>query len=631
MMGDLETLQAVIDANEQPVFALDRKLRYTVFNQAHATVMRNLYGAEITLGGHLTEYQTVAADRETSVANLERALAGEQVTASAFSGEEGRRRSFEVVHSPQADVAGTIIGVVVRAYDVTERQRAEDELESERTDYATIFDASPVMIVYKSKDDHILRVNDAFARFIGLPKDEIIGMTTYDVANPKVTAHLGRADDIEVVRTGTPRLNQLVFFTSPFSDSAAWVLYSKLPFRDSSGEAIGTVSFVTDVNDRKLAEDALESSEERYRDILEYGGVSVAYFSIDGRVLLINRRAAQNLGGSDSRQFVGKSLTELFGDEAGSMYLERIREAAASPEAVEYVECLDLPIGPRWLESIHTRSLDAAGIVVGVHVYAQDITEHKQAEEEIRRLNEELKERVVSRTAQLEAANKELEAFAYSVSHDLRAPLRAVDGFSQMVVEDAGHLLAAADVEHLQRVRDAAQRMALLLDDLLGLSRVSRKDMLRDDVDLSAMATAVMAELHEEQPDRRVEVVVAPGMRVEADSALLHVILSNLLSNAWKFTSKHDEARIEVGVTDADGERTFFVCDDGAGFDERYAQHLFGAFQRMHSADEFEGDGIGLATVQRLVTRHGGRVWAEAEVEKGATFYFTLPGPTAST
>jgi len=380
---EFDALQAVIDANEQPVFALDRELRYTAFNQAHATVMRNLYGAEIMLGGHLTEYQTVAADRETSVANLERALAGEQVTASAFSGEEGRRRSFEVVHSPQADVAGTIIGVVVRAYDVTERQRAEDELESERRDYATIFDASPVMIVYKSKDDHILRVNDAFARFIGLPKDEIIGMTTFDVANPRETAHLGRADDIEVVRTGTPRLNQLVFFTSPFSDSAAWVLFSKLPFRDSSGEAIGTVSFVTDVNDRKLAEDALESSEKRYREVLEYGDVGVAYFSIDGRVLLMNRRAVQNLGGSDARQFVGKSLTELFGDEAGSMYLERIHEAADSAEAVEYVECVNLPIGPRWLASIHTRSLDATGSVVGVHVYAQDITERKRVEAEL--------------------------------------------------------------------------------------------------------------------------------------------------------------------------------------------------------------------------------------------------------
>jgi signal transduction histidine kinase len=214
----------------------------------------------------------------------------------------------------------------------------------------------------------------------------------------------------------------------------------------------------------------------------------------------------------------------------------------------------------------------------------------------------------------------------YSASHDLRAPLRAIDGFSQMVIEDAAERLHATDLEHLQRVRAAAERMALLIDGLLVLSRAARKEMLRRSVDLSAMVASVVADLQIAQPERRVEVVISADLVVDADPVLLHVILTNLLGNAWKFTATHEAARIEVGVSDADGERAFFVRDDGAGFDMDTAQHLFGAFQRLHTDTEFEGDGIGLATVQRLVARHGGHVWAEAEVEKGAAFFFTLPG-----
>ena len=199
-----------------------------------------------------------------------------------------------------------------------------------------------------------------------------------------------------------------------------------------------------------------------------------------------------------------------------------------------------------------------------------------------------------------------------------------------MVVEDAGEKLSPEDKEHLARVRAAAQRMAVLIDGMLGLAHVTRQEMLVEDVDVSALAAEVLAELAEAEPGREVEAVVAPGLRANADAALLRAILANLLGNAWKFTGKHDAARIEVGVVDAGGERAFFVRDDGAGFDPVYATHLFGAFQRMHADGQFEGDGIGLATVQRLVTRHGGRVWAEAEIEKGASFYFTLPGVPAA-
>jgi light-regulated signal transduction histidine kinase (bacteriophytochrome) len=256
---------------------------------------------------------------------------------------------------------------------------------------------------------------------------------------------------------------------------------------------------------------------------------------------------------------------------------------------------------------------------------ALDISPQKQAEEALRRLNADLEQRVAERTEQLDAVNKELESFAYSVSHDLRAPLLAIDGFTQIIVEDASERLDPDDMRHLQRARSSAQRMAALIDDLLVLSRASKAELHIQDVDMSSLAASVAAELREADPGRRVEVVVPPGLKATADPTLLRIILDNLLGNAWKFTSKRDQAHIEIGVDGSGGEGVFFVRDDGAGFDSRGAEHLFGAFQRFHTPDQFEGTGIGLATVTRLVSRHGGRVWAESEVDKGATFSFTLP------
>jgi light-regulated signal transduction histidine kinase (bacteriophytochrome) len=225
---------------------------------------------------------------------------------------------------------------------------------------------------------------------------------------------------------------------------------------------------------------------------------------------------------------------------------------------------------------------------------------------------------------ELELVNKELEAFSYSVSHDLRAPLRSIDGFSQALLEDYEDKLEAQGKDYLGRVRAASQRMSQLIDDLLNLSRVTRAEVRYEKVNLSALAKAIAAELRETQPERRVEFVIGEDITAHGDSHLLRVLLENLLSNAWKFTSKHPRARIEFGAIQLEGRSLYFVRDDGAGFDMDYANKLFTPFQRLHTETEFPGTGIGLATVQRIIRRHGGTIWAEGEVEKGATFYFTL-------
>lgn len=350
----------------------------------------------------------------------------------------------------------------------------------------------------------------------------------------------------------------------------------------------------------------------------------------EGRVLFMNPAAEELLGWTEA-ELKGKTGHPLihFQHEDGSPYPESecaIRLAMQSrrtvrqePDFYTSKEGQIIPVEYS-IAAIVLRGELAGGVLT-----FRDISARRRNEAEIRTLNDELEQRVLERTAELEASNKELESFAYSVSHDLRAPLRAIDGFSQILVSAHRDKLDDQGRDYLDRISNASQRMGQLIDGLLNLSRITRTEMRHEAVDLSAMVRAIAAELTASEPARNVAFEIEPGLVARGDARLLRSAIDNLVRNAWKFTSKQPQGRIEFGRMQHGGT-VYFVRDDGVGFDMEYADKLFGAFQRLHRVTDFEGTGIGLATVQRIIRRHGGRIWAEGVVDKGATFYFTLQG-----
>jgi PAS domain S-box-containing protein len=366
-------------------------------------------------------------------------------------------------------------------------------------------------------------------------------------------------------------------------------------------------------------EDALaqvrRQSEEPFRlfvsNVKDY---ALLMLDPDGRVTTWNA-GAERIKGYRAEEIVGQHFSRFYTPED----IERGKPARELEITAEQGRFEDegwrvRKDGSRfWANVVVTALRDQMGQLRGFGNVTRDMTERKVIEEEM-----------AAQNIQLESTNRELEAFCYSVSHDLRAPLRGIDGFSQALLEDYAGQLDSKGKEYLQRVRAAVQRMGALIDDLLDLSRITRTEMRREAIDLSKIAQSIADELRGTQPDRTAEFVITPGLRTQGDPHLMRVVLENLLRNSWKFTSKRESTRIEFGRTAANGHSAFFVKDNGAGFDPNYSNRLFGAFQRLHSASEFPGTGVGLATVQRVILRHGGRIWAESDVDRGATFFFEL-------
>ncbi|MGZ4969305.1 MAG: sensor histidine kinase [Methylobacter sp.] len=518
-------------------------------------------------------------------------------------------------------VLSLLLGVVswfIAHYRIRRRQ-IEEEMSASEARFRGLVESAPDAIVIVNKEGCIILVNAQTEKWFGYNRDELFNQPVEVLIPGRFHAH-HRADrqaytNNPVVRPMGVGLD-LYGLRKDGSELPVEINLSPLTI----GHELFVISIIRDITARKQSEQARREAQAKYQELVNNLRVGVYRHTAEenGCFLEVNPAIVAMFEAESAEQLQAYPVNDLC-KEPGcwQAFVDKIKQYG-------FVDNEELPLitlkGREFSASVTAAmKIDSTGNAYFDGII-EDISERKETERHIQQLNTALRERAMV----LESVNHELEAFSYSVSHDLRAPLRAVDGFSRILLDEYADQLDDTGRDRLRRVRAAAQRMAMLIDDMLKLSRITRSELKRENIDLSALANEVIDELRKQEPGRTVQCTIQAGIIAWGDARLLHIVLDNLLGNAWKFTSKCADAHIEFGMQKQGDESVYFVRDNGAGFDMAYAEKLFGAFQRLHDASEFPGTGIGLATAQRVIHKHGGRIWAEGEVGKGATFYFTL-------
>jgi PAS domain S-box-containing protein len=500
---------------------------------------------------------------------------------------------------PIHDDSGKVVRVAGLAQDITEKRKIEEKVKN----LAKFPEENPSPVFRINKEGKILYANES-AKAVLKKWNKDAGEKAPDMwTKLVVTAIRTNEGMIEEAEVGSRIYS---FHIAPVVDSDYANIYAH------------------DITQLKGVEEELKDSRSFLQSIFDGIQDGISVLDKDMNIIKVNLWMENMYGGT----------TPIIGKKCYQVYQQK-KELCSWCPAVKTLETGEVqssvvpypsenkPKG--WIVLSSYPLKDAKGNVVGIIEHVKDITDKRKAELELEAYRQHLEELVEIRTKELGEANKELEAFSYSVSHDLRAPLRSMDGFSQIILEDYKEKLDDDAKGYLKRIREASQRMAQLIEDILTLSRVTRHEIHKKEIDISGIANEVIKDLKSAEPLRKIDVTVSPKLKVNADGNLMKVVLENLIGNAWKFTQTRPGARIEVGSVDIAGEKAYFVKDTGVGFNMAYADKLFGPFQRLHSEKEFPGTGIGLASVKRIITRHGGRIWADSKVGKGATFYFTLP------
>lgn len=518
------------------------------------------------------------------------------------------------------DATGNPIAAEGLAIDVTRRKQTEDALECSRSLLQGLLDHSPVAILVKDLAGRCKLLNQAMAtlcrEWLRVAPEQIIGKTAQEVAPPEIATEWNRHDE-QVLAVGQALEIEERWVSG---NRRSMYLSHKFPLYDAEGTIYAIGIILTDITTHKRTEEALLESQALLQKIIDNAPVLIFVKDLEGRILLANQNLATVLQ-LTPEQLVGRSDTDFVDLEMGVVSRTSDQQVIATGKPVVSEQTLCTGGELRTYLSIKFPIFSAQGTLNAIGAISADITERKQAEEEIRKLNADLERQ----TLELQALNVEREAFSFAVAHDLRNPLWVVSGFSETLLTEYADKLDTRGQAYVQRIYKAAAQMTSLIDDLMRLASVTGDALEREPVSLSVLAEEIMVELQQSEPERALEWHVAEGVVVEGDRRLLHIMLANLLDNAWKFTHRQVRPRIEFGVRLCAGQRIYFVQDNGVGFRMEHTHKLFRGFQRLHNKREFPGTGIGLVTVQRIVHRHGGHIWAESIPGEGATFYFTLP------
>lgn len=552
---------------------------------------------------------------------LERAQREGRVAADGWRvRKDGSRFWADIIITALRLEDGNLRGFSTVTHDITERKRTEDALRFSEARFRALYRDNPTMIATIDAELTMLSVNPFCAVQLGYTVDELEGQPVLNIFHEDDRSAL--AEQLRSCLQNPDRVYQWQFRKVRKDGEILWVEEIAQAVHDLNG-ALNILVVCQDITDRKRTEDALRESEERFRATFSQAAVGMGLMTPDSHWMRINQRYCDIVGYTEEelKDLTIRDITHPDDREESLKQFQLLLEGRIGNYSIEkrYIRKDGSIV---WVNITASMVADAGGkprFAVGV---VEDITSRKRADEEIERLNTDL----AARADELEAANRELEAFNYTVAHDLRKPLTVVNGYCQAISEMCGDKLCEKCSAYLREAYDGTLRMNVLIDVLLNFSRMVHVEPRRETVDLSAMAHEVATALKLAEPERRVTFLIAGGMSADGDAKLLRVVLDNLLGNAWKYTGAREEGIIEFGTMEIDGKPAFFARDNGAGFDMADADKLFAPFQRLPGAEECRGFGIGLATVERIIRRHGGRVWAEGETGKGSTFYFTLDG-----